>query len=253
MRRFLHRARSWARSRSWVMPVLRWVATAPGTYLWLAALFATTVVLHHMSPEFEEEFLRRRSTNIHELSTNPVRVLVASAFWIDGDTTWPGGGWLGSWLPYAVLFTVFHAPAERRLGSGRWLAVVTFAHVGASLVSEGVLDWGIRHGHAPQSAVNTLDVGVSYALAGIIGVLAYRIPPLWHRPYTAAVLIFYGVPLIAGATFTEVGHFSAVLIGLACYPLTRARDSGRSSGRDGGRDRPPALDRGTSTGVRTPS
>ncbi|MEV0478621.1 rhomboid-like protein, partial [Streptomyces prunicolor] len=31
--------------------------------------------------EFEQEFLRQRSTNIHELSNNPVRVLFASAMW----------------------------------------------------------------------------------------------------------------------------------------------------------------------------
>ncbi|MFD5751259.1 rhomboid-like protein [Streptomyces sp. NPDC127033] len=201
MRRSL---RAWARIRGWI-------TSAPGTYLWLAALFVTTVALHQMSPDFEEDFLRQRSTNIHELSTDPLRVLIASAFWIDG----------GTWLPYAVLYTVFHAPAERWLGTLRWLTVVVLAHVGASLISEGVLGWAVRHGNAAPSAVNTLDVGVSYALAGVIGVLTYRIPRPWHLPYLAAVLIFFGTPLFVGRSFTDLGHFAAVLIGLACYPLTR--------------------------------
>lgn len=171
-----------------------------------------------MSPDFEEDFLRQRSTNIHELTQDPLRVLATSAFWIDG----------GRWIPYAVLYTVFHAPAERWLGTLRWLAVVVLAHVLASLVSEGVLAWAIRHGHVPWSAANTLDVGVSYALAGVIAVLTYRIPRPWRYVYLFAVLVFYGIPLVTGRSFTDLGHFTAVLIGLACYPLTPARSRHRT-------------------------
>ncbi|MEE1771645.1 hypothetical protein PUR34_26705 [Streptomyces sp. JV185] len=198
---------------SWIRSAGSWIRSAPGTYIWLAALFVTTVIVHQMSPDFEEDFLRQRSTNIHELTQDPVRVLFASAFWIDG----------GHWLPYALLYTVFHAPAERWLGTLRWLTVAVLAHVLASLASEGVLAWAIRHGHVPPSAANTLDFGVSYALAGVVAVLTYRVPPPWRCLYLFAVLVFYGIPLIAGRTFTDLGHFTAVLIGLACYPLTRSR------------------------------
>lgn len=190
-----------------------YVRSAPGTYLWLAALFVTAVAMHHMSPEFEDEFLRQRSTNIHELSHNPVRVLISSALWIDG----------GTWLSYALLYSVFHASAERWLRTGRWLAVAALAHVLATLISEGVLALAIHHGAAPRSAVNTLDVGVSYALAGVVAVLTYRIPAPWRYGYLLAVLAVYGTPLITGRTFTDLGHFTAVLIGLACHPLTPPR------------------------------
>ncbi|MFE3524150.1 rhomboid-like protein [Streptomyces sp. NPDC059161] len=192
---------------------LRYIRSAPGTYLWLAALFVTTVVMHHMSPEFETDFLRQRSTNIHELSTNPGRVLIASAFWIDG----------GGWLPYAVLYTIFHAQAERWLGTLRWLIIAFGTHVAATFISEGALLWAIRHGYAPPSAVNTLDVGVSYALAGVIVVLTYRIAPPYRYLYLLGVLVVYGAPLLSGRTFTDLGHFASVLIGLACYPLTRGQ------------------------------
>ncbi len=190
-----------------------YVRGAPGTYVWLTILFVTTVALHHMSPDFEEDFLRQRSTNIHELSNNPVRVLFASAMWIDG----------GHWIPYAVLYTVFQAPAERWLGTARWLAVNAIAHVVSTLVSEGALLWAIRHGVAPHSAVDTLDVGVSYALAGVVGVLTYRIAAPWRYLYLAAVLAVYGIPFFTARTFTDLGHFTSVLLGLACYPLTRGR------------------------------
>ncbi|MFG2307469.1 rhomboid-like protein [Streptomyces sp. NPDC048566] len=193
--------------------VWTFVRRAPGTYIWLAVLFVTTVAMHHMPPDFEAEFLRQRSTNLHELSSNPLRVLFASAMWIDG----------GRWLPYAVLYTLFQAPAERWLGTARWLAVNAAAHVLSTLISEGALLWAIRHGMAPESAADTLDIGVSYALAGVVGVLAYRIATPWRYPYLVVVLAVYGVPFATGRTFTDLGHFTAVLVGLACFPLVRGR------------------------------
>ncbi|MEU4926323.1 rhomboid-like protein [Streptomyces yokosukanensis] len=193
--------------------VRAYIRSAPGTYVWLAVLFLTTVALHQMSPEFEHHFLRQRSTNIHELSHNPVRVLVASAMWIDS----------GNWFPYVVLYTVFHASAEHWLGTARWLAVCALAHILASLISELALLVAIRNGVAPHTAVNTLDIGVSYALAGVIAVLTYRIARPWRYAYLTAVLLVFGLPLAEGPTFTDLGHLLAALIGLACYPLTRGR------------------------------
>ncbi|MFD4791199.1 rhomboid-like protein [Streptomyces sp. NPDC058459] len=194
-----------------------YVRSAPGTWVWLAVLFVTTVALHHMSPQFEREFLRQRSTNIHELSQNPVRVLITSAMWIDG----------GRWLPYAVAYSVFHAQAERWLGTARWLVVCATAHVLATLISELALLRAVNDGHAPASAVNTLDIGVSYALAGVMGVLTYRIASPWRYPYLAVLLAVFTVPLVHGRTFTDVGHALAALIGLACHPLVRDRGSTR--------------------------
>ncbi|MFE2967605.1 rhomboid-like protein [Streptomyces sp. NPDC059340] len=190
-----------------------YMSSAPGTYVWLAILFVTTVALHHMSPDFEADFLRQRSTNIHELSNDPARVLFTSAMWIDG----------GLWLPYAVLFTVFHAQAERWLGTLRWLAVAVAAHVLATLISEGALLGAIKRGAAPHSAVETLDIGVSYALAGVIGVLTYRVASPWRYLYLAVILVVYGMPLLTSRTFTDFGHFISILIGLCCYPLVRGR------------------------------
>ncbi|MET9495723.1 rhomboid-like protein [Streptomyces sp. NPDC006552] len=204
MRPFLHRLRTSAWS---------YLRRAPGTYVWLLALFITTVALHHMDPRFEQEFLRQRSTNLHALSTHPVRVLVSSALWIDG----------GHWWPYALLYTVLHARAEHWLGTPRWLAVTAAAHVLATLISEGALLWAISTGHAPATAVNTLDIGVSYALAGTIGVLTYRLPPPWRYVYLAVILTLYGSPLATSRTFTDLGHFTSLLIGLACHPLCPRR------------------------------
>ncbi|MFF9393281.1 rhomboid-like protein [Streptomyces griseoluteus] len=195
--------------------VVAYVRSAPGTYVWLAILFVTTVALHHMSPEFEKEFLRQRSTNIHELSKNPVRVLITSGMWIDGE----------HWLPYVAAYSVFHAQVERWVGTARWVVVCVAAHVLATLISELALLRAINDGHAPASAVNTLDIGVSYALAGVMGVLTYRIAAPWKYAYLAVLLTVYTAPLVDGRTFTDVGHALAALIGLGCYPLVRDRGS----------------------------
>ncbi|MFG2128945.1 rhomboid-like protein [Streptomyces sp. NPDC048751] len=193
--------------------VVAYVRGAPGTYVWLGMLFVTTVAVHHMSPEFEHEFLRERSTNISGLSQNPLRVLFASAMLIDG----------GFWLPYVVLYSLFHAPAERWLGTVRWLVVCLAAHILATLISEGAVLLAIWEGRAPFSSVDALDIGVSYALAGVVGILTYRIAMPWRLGYLAVLLAVYGIPLAVSGTFTDFGHFISVLIGLACHPLTRGR------------------------------
>ncbi|MEW9511342.1 rhomboid-like protein [Streptomyces bacillaris] len=206
------------RSRRALSAVRRWIVTAPGTYSWLAVLFVTTVLLHRTTPAFEHGASDGSSGGP---SWDPVRPLISGVLWIDG----------GHWLPYAVLFTVFHATAEHWLGTLRWLAVAALAHVLAVLLGEGVLGWAVRYGDASPSAGNTLEVGVSYALAGVVAVLTYRVPHPWRYVYAFAVLVFYGVPLAAdGRTVTDLGHVTAVLTGLACYRLTRKAPSAGKRG-----------------------
>jgi hypothetical protein len=201
--------------------VADYVRSAPGTYFWLLILLVTTEVLKHVDPGRRRWILERRSTNIHYLLQDPLRVLVQSALWIDD----------GSWLFYLGLYTVFHAQAERWLGTRRWLAVAFFCHVMATYVSEGVLSVAIRLGAAPASMRFTLDYGVSYALAGVVAVLTYWWPRGWMRwTYATCVVVFYLVAMLRGQTFTDVGHFTAALVGLACYPVTRGRVSPMARG-----------------------
>lgn len=191
----------------------RWIRSAPGTYLWLTALAVTTVIIDLLPPEEARQWLDHRSTNLHHLGQDPVRVLITSAFWTDGS----------GWLAYAVLFTLFHANAERWLGTLRWLVVVVLAHVGATYLSQGVVLWAIRSEDAPERAMYILDVGVSYGLAGVAAVLAYRFVTPWRWVYVLGVLAVVVPPIFLNRTFTDIGHASAAAIGFACYPLTRGR------------------------------
>jgi len=200
--------------RQWLIAAWNYVRTAPLTYSWLTLLLVTTIFQHLITPQQLSAVLVHRSTNLHHLATDPIRVLFSSLFWIDGYF----------WLPYLVLFSVFVAPAERWLGGLRWGIVGLTAHVGATYLSEGALALAIQHGLAREEMVNAKDIGVSYFLAGIVGVLTYHIARPWRWGYLVAILIVFCTGLVIYPSFTSTGHFCSMLLGLAFYPLTRARD-----------------------------
>ncbi|SEN41672.1 rhomboid-like protein [Actinacidiphila rubida] len=205
-------------ARGALRAVAGWVRSAPGTHVWLLVLAVTTSIAAGLSPRLRLYLLHHVSTNLVELHTHPVRVLVASAFWIET----PSG-----LLFYAALFELVHATAERWLGTARWLFVATLAHVGATLVSQKAVFFGIRHDHLPRSLADTIDIGVSYGLAGVVGVLAYRVPRPWRWLYLLGVLGFFTSQLLRKGSFTDLGHLTAVLIGLCCHAVTSPLPSRR--------------------------
>ncbi|WP_252394907.1 rhomboid-like protein [Streptantibioticus parmotrematis] len=190
-----------------------WVAAAPGTYVWLLVLTVSALQFQQVPPRVRHVILHVDSTNLFQLAHHPLHVLVLSAVWTQASTL----------LTYVVLFQLFHVPAERWLGTARWLAVVVTAHVGATFVSEGTVWLAIRYGVDPTRMQYTLDVGVSYGLAGVAGVLAYRLVSPWREVYVIVALCYLGTRVVVLHTFTDIGHLSAYLIGLCCHPLTRGR------------------------------
>jgi hypothetical protein len=201
--------------------VWRYVRSAPLTYCWLLVLLYTTIVQRSIGRPELQQLLIHRSTNIQHLETDPVYVMLSSLVWIDGK----------HWLPYLVLFTVFLAPAERWLGKLRWLTIGLTAHVVATYISEGLLYLAIQHGIEPARLVNARDIGVSYFLVGIAGVLCYRIARPWRWAYVAGGVLIFSVSLLVKPGFTPVGHLFALLIGLCFYPLTRNRAARASDPR----------------------
>jgi hypothetical protein len=190
-----------------------WVRSAPLTYAWLAILLITTLLQHALPVRRLHQLLQKQSTNLHHLTTDPIRVLLESLLWIDGQY----------WWPYLLVFTVFLAPAERWLGHLRWLAVGLVCHICATYLSEAYLYWTIQEAEASPRLIDARDIGVSYFVVGIVGVLVYRIAPPWRWVYLAAVTLVFAGSLSIRTDFTELGHLCALLLGLACYPLTRRR------------------------------
>jgi len=186
-----------------------WIRDAPGTYLWLAVLLGTTVWVRRLDPGRRARVLAANSTSLARLRRAPLLVLATSALFVAE----------GGWLFYAALFTLFQAPAERWLGTGRWLAVCAIAHVVATLISQGYVAAAVDDGRLPEDTLTADDYGVSYALAGAIGVLTYRIDSPWRYLYLVVLLAYYGWDLARTRDFTAIGHLCAFLLGLGCYFL----------------------------------
>jgi hypothetical protein len=189
------------------------VKTAPLTYTWLVVLLLTTILQRSIPAHRLHALLQKESTNLHHLASDPIRVLIESLLWIDGKY----------WWPYLVVFTLFLAPAERWLGHLRWLVAGLVSHVGATYLSEGYLYWRIQEAASSPRLIDARDIGVSYFVVGIVGVFTYHVPRRWRWPYLITALVVFGVVLAVKRDFTNVGHVSALLIGLGCYPLTRSR------------------------------
>jgi hypothetical protein len=200
-------AAAWTRVRPTVVAYIR---ASPATFAYLAALSVTTWVLLSSSGQVVDLLLREHSTSLNQLIANPVKVLIRSGFWAPGYAL----------LAWAILFAVVLAPAERWLGTRRWVTVFAAGHVLATLGAALVLWLEIRYGWASPQLEDSIDVGVSYGFAAVAAVFTFRLPGAW-RWYWAATLVAAALAaLLIGRTFTDVGHLLALGIGFACYPLT---------------------------------
>lgn len=185
------------------------VKSAPLSLAWLAILFVTTRRQQSAGARGARQLQRRHSTNLRRLDREPSRVLVSSLFWLDDRR----------WWPYVPVFAAVVAPAERRLGWWRWLAVGSTAHVVATYLSQSLLRRSIRRGRAPTRLANARDVGVSYFVLGVAGALSGYVERRWRVTSQAAATVGLAVNAAVRPTFTEVGHLTAFLVGVGLSPL----------------------------------
>ena len=144
------------------------------------------------------------STNLDNLSDAPLLVLVVSAF----VTSSLAGLWIVVPLVWA------YAAAQRWLGRGATVLVAAFGHVFATLTVAVVLSAGIAHHELDRDLAREPDVGASYGLAAVLGVLTLRLPRKRRRVVVAAATLV-GLAIAAiSETFTDVGHLVAWGIGL---------------------------------------
>ncbi len=185
---------------------------SPATFVYLAVLAVTTWVLVGASPEVVDALLRDQSTNLSHLGRDPVRVLVRSAFWLSNYEL----------LLWAALFLVVLAPAERWLGTSRWLLTFVSGHVGATLLTSVGIWFAIRNGVAPARLANSVDVGVSYGFGAVAALFSYRLPRRWKAGWAGGLIVFALGGILLDGSFTAYGHAVAIIIGFALYPLTRS-------------------------------
>ena len=204
------------RWRAWRPRTIGYVRSAPATYIYLAVLFLTSWILQTSSSRVADALLQERSTNLHHLSHDPLRVLLSSAFWV---------GSIRDWLAWVVLLSVFAAAVERWIGTTRAVLVFFIGHVGATLVTAAGLWLALHSDLVESSVVNARDVGASYGFAAVAAVLTYRFSGRRRLIYATTLIAFAGTSLALNHNFTYWGHLAAVLIGFACYPLVQARAS----------------------------
>ena len=156
------------------------VHRSPATFSYLAILTVTTWVLVGASPGVVDALLREQSTNLSHLGRDPIRVLVRSAFWLSNYEL----------LFWAVLFVAVLAPAERWLGTGRWLAAFVAGHVGATMLTAIGVWLAVRSGFAPHSLETAVDVGVSYGFAAVAALFTYRLPGRWRWIWASGLALY---------------------------------------------------------------
>ena len=202
-----------ARNRAGLRRVRQTIRSARATFCYLLVLAATTGVLSVSSTRTDDRLLFELSTNLHQLARVPVRVLVASAFWI--------GGW-SQFALTACLFAAVVVPVERRLGWRRTTLAFAAGHVGATLLVAASL-WIALHLDAINATVaDARDVGASYGFFAVAGLATYLLGPRQRIPYFAALAGYVVFAAAVWRSFTDFGHLTAFSIGLACYPLSRA-------------------------------
>lgn len=198
----------------WTPRAKAYMRSAPGTFTYLFVLLITTWVLQTSSNKIANQLLLERSTNLHHLANDPMRVLFGSAFWV--------GGAFELFLS-VVLFTIIVARVERWLGTGRTSAIFFIGHVGATLLVALWLWASLNFTIVKSPMTNAQDVGASYGFAAVAAVLAYRIARPMRWLYVVVVIAIAGTDLAMEPSFTGWGHMLALGIGFGSFFLIPRR------------------------------
>jgi hypothetical protein len=196
--------------RSRLAPLFR---DADVAWVYAAIVLVVAIVVAAAPGTTTEELVLDSSTNLDNLRHTPLLVLGVSAFVV----TPLAGLWI--LVPLVVTF----AAAQRWLGRAATVIVAVLGHVGVTLFVAVLLAAGIEDRLLSPSLARAQDVGVSYAVATVAGLLAGRAPRRLRPWYVVGLLAITVVPVLLDADFTDVGHLTAVLLGFALAVLvTRA-------------------------------
>lgn len=212
------------RGGNWALSIYRWVdprvqagllwcARSPVTFIYVATWTVTTILIQGAPDDITALFTRFTSTNIYGIATEPVRVLLGSAFLVADD----GLGYVA----YVLVFALIVARAEQRLGSARIIVVGLASHVVASLITVELEAEAVRTDRVSGAIVLTTDVGVSYIMAGICAGYLLFVSARWRWWYVATLLVTLVVPLLVTGDIWSLGHFLAALTGLALTAVLR--------------------------------
>ncbi len=180
------------------------------TIAYAVALVAVATVLVVQGPRMQDRVVAHASTNLHNLHQGRLGTLIGSAFVTDA-------GPIYLWLPGLICIL---ALAELQWRSGRLALTFVLGHIGATLIVGVGTALAIWMHWAPVSLARASDVGMSYGTAAVLGALTASIPPRWRGSWVAGWITVGVVSIACNQTFTEVGHLTALLLGmLAAHTL----------------------------------
>jgi hypothetical protein len=206
----------------------RWWRGRDVALIYAAIVVTTTTILAIVPRAAATRFVLDSSTNLANLREHPPLVLVLSAFMQPSPV---------ELLILPPLVWAYGA-LQHWLGRAATIITAVFGHIGATLFVATILAAGIAKGRITTSTAHVADVGASYGLATVAGLLVARVPRRWRTLYTTAISALLAAVLLLDRTFTDLGHAVAWLIGLGLALLvTRAeyaattQETGRRCGR----------------------
>lgn len=178
----------------------------PATYSYVGLVVAVGIVLTLVSANRASRIVLHASTNLHNLLRGHFGTLFASAFVI-------GSGAATVWIIVPLLACLL-ALAEHRLGAMRMVRTFVLGHIGATaLVAVGL--WiAVQSQLVPNSITTVEDTGVSYGAMAVVGALVVVLPAHRRFVWSASWLSLALGGVVLWHTFTNVGHFLALCLGL---------------------------------------
>lgn len=180
---------------------------------YLVVLTVTSATLAGAGGHVAHRLTSAASSNLHNMTSHPLDVLFVSAFWLDSASTY--------W-PMALLLVAVMAPIERRFGTARTVLAFAAGHVLTTTVTVIGVGVGIGAAVLPRTLDSAVDVGPSYGIATLAGVLVMQIRHrLSRRLAVTGLLACLLTALLGGGDFTDTGHVLAASVGVGIAVLER--------------------------------
>ncbi len=193
----------------------RWVRGRQVGVAYASVVVMVTIVLEALPEATRDRVVLHASTNLVNLRDRPHIVLVTSAFVLSSWTS----------LVQMPLIIVGYGEVQRWLGWKPALLAGVLGHVGATLFVASTLLTGINRGRIDLSVATESDVGTSYGLASVAGVLVARVPRRWRPIYLMVMGVYLVYGLVVDRSFTAFGHVTAFAIGTSLASFARVRST----------------------------
>jgi hypothetical protein len=217
--------------RATAAAALRWavriVAHSDVALAYTGAVLAVFGYVHWRSQPLSHHLVVESSTNLANLRDHPINVLLTSAFVVAE----PSDLWL---LPALALAC---AVGQRWLGRVPVVVTIAVGHVLATLMVATLLVTGITHGRLSPAVGRAADVGFSYGLACLSGLLLAHVPHRWRLIYVMTTVTLWSWSILLGPpwvgltkpSFTDIGHLVALITGIGLSTLPHAEQARRQA------------------------